>query len=53
LGEEGKINSEIDFQNTMILEIQIKEILRSKRIWRNSKNPPDFCWYFRNENNWT
>jgi hypothetical protein len=39
LGEEGKTNSEIDFQNTRILEIQIKEILVSKGIWRNSKNP--------------
>jgi hypothetical protein len=43
LGEEGKVNSEIDFQNTIILEIQFKEFLESKRIWRNSKNPPDFC----------
>jgi hypothetical protein len=39
LGLEGKTNSEIDFQNTRILEIQIKEILESKGIWRNSKNP--------------
>jgi hypothetical protein len=40
-GEEGKTNLEIDFQNTIILEIQIKEILESKGIWRNSKNPRD------------
>jgi hypothetical protein len=39
LGEEGKTNSEIDFQNRRILEIQIKECLESKGIWRNSKNP--------------
>jgi hypothetical protein len=41
LGEEGNTNSEIDFQNIRILEIQIKEILESKGIWRNSKNPGD------------
>jgi hypothetical protein len=41
LGEERKSNFEIDFQNTIILEIQIKEILESKGIWRHSKNPRD------------
>jgi hypothetical protein len=33
LGEERKSNFEIDFQNTIILEIQIKEILESEGIW--------------------
>jgi hypothetical protein len=41
LGDEGKTNFEINFQNTRILEIQIKEILESKGIWRNSKNSRD------------
>jgi hypothetical protein len=33
LGEERKSNFEIDFQKTIILEIQIKEILESEGIW--------------------